>query len=110
VIGAGAWHLAFEAQVSRPKAMSVNIFAQAGVPITTVKDLSPTPPELELFARIKGLVGEEAALLAIPREERKREQRQRLREISAELDRTWARLQERAKQLRLDHDAPATPG
>jgi hypothetical protein len=29
----------------------MNMFAQTGVPPTTVKDLSPLPPELELFAR-----------------------------------------------------------
>lgn len=88
----------------------MNIFAQAGVPVRTVKDLSPIPPELELFARIEGLVGEEAALLAIPREERKRKQRDRLREISAELDRIWDKLQQRAKHLPLDHDSSNTSG
>lgn len=90
--------------------MSMTIFAQAGVPVSTVKDLSPIPPELELFARIEGLVGEEAALLAIPRQERKREQRDRLREISAELDRIWEKLQERATHLRGRHDSPNTSG
>jgi hypothetical protein len=88
----------------------MSIFAQAGVPVRTVKDLSPIPPELELFARIEGLVGEEAALLAIPREERKRKQRDRLREISAELDRIWDKLQQRAKHLPLDHDPSNTSG
>jgi hypothetical protein len=90
--------------------MSMSMFAQAGVPVSTVKDLSPIPPELELFARIEGLVGEEAALLAIPRQERKREQRDRLREISAELDRIWEKLQARATHLRAKHDSPHTPG
>ncbi|MGZ6575845.1 MAG: DUF2630 family protein, partial [Solirubrobacteraceae bacterium] len=79
-------------------------------PVSTVKDLSPIPPELELFARIEGLVGEEAALLAIPRRARKREQRNRLREISAELDRIWEKLQERAAHLRAKHDSPSTSG
>ena len=90
--------------------MSMSIFAQAGVPVSTVKDLSPIPPELELFARIEGLVGEEAALLAIPRQERKREQRDRLREISVELDRIWEKLQERATHLRTKHASPKTSG
>ena len=88
----------------------MDIFAQAGVPATTVKDLSPIPPELELFARIEGLVGEEAALLAIPRQERKREQHDRLREISAELDRIWEKLQERATHLRAKPHSPNTSG
>jgi len=90
--------------------MSMTIFPQAGVPVSTVKDLSPIPPELELFARIEGLVGEEAALLAIPRQERKREQRDRLREISAELDRIWEKLEERATLLRAKHESPNTSG
>jgi hypothetical protein len=90
--------------------MSMTIFAQAGVPVSTVKDLSPIPPDLELFARIEGLVGEEAALLAIPRQERKREQHDRLREISAELDRIFEKLQERATHLRPKHESPNSSG
>jgi hypothetical protein len=89
--------------------MSMTIFAEAGLRLGTAKDLSPIPPELELFARI-GLVGEEAMLLAIPHQERKREQRERLREISAELDRTWEKLRERATRLRSRHDSPNTSG
>jgi hypothetical protein len=81
----------------------VNIFARAGVPPTTVKDLSPIPPELELFARIEGLIGEEAALLAVARESRDREQHDRLRAVSAELDRIWERLRERAERLGREH-------
>jgi hypothetical protein len=88
----------------------MSMFAQAGVPVSVVKDLSPIPSELELFARIEGLVGEEAALLAIPRQERNREQRDRLREISAELDRIWEKLQERASHLRAKHDSPNPSG
>ena len=88
--------------------MSMSMFGQAGVPLSIVKDLSPVLPELELFARIEGLVGEEAALLAIPRQERKPEQRDRLREISAELDRIWEKLQERATRLRAKHESPNT--
>jgi hypothetical protein len=75
--------------------LSMTIFARAGLPIGTVKDLSPIPPELELFARIEGLVGEE---------------RDRLREISAELDRIWEKLQERATRLRTKHDSRNTSG
>jgi hypothetical protein len=71
----------------------MSIFAQAGAPPTKVKDRSPIPPELELFARIEGLVGEEAALLAIPREKRDQKQHERLLTLSAELDRIWERLQ-----------------
>jgi hypothetical protein len=77
----------------------MSIFAQAGVPPSKVKDLSPIPPELELFARIEGLVGEEAALLAIPRENRDRKQHQRLLALSAELDRISERLRKRAEHL-----------
>lgn len=90
--------------------MSMTIFPEADVPVSTLKDLSPIPPELELYARIEGLVGEEARLLAIASHERKREQRDRLREISAELDRIWEKLQERATHLRVRPGSPNTSG
>jgi hypothetical protein len=77
----------------------MSIYAQAGVPPRDPKDLSPIPAELELFARIEGLVGEEAALLAEPLEHRRQEQRERLRAISGELDRIWEKLRERAERL-----------
>ena len=77
----------------------MSIFAQAGVPPEQLKDLSPIPPELELFARIEGLVGEEAALLTIPRERRDQKQHERLQALSAELDRIWERLHKRAEHL-----------
>lgn len=84
----------------------MSIFAQAGVPPTKVKDLSPVPPELELFARIEGLVGEEAALLAIPREKRDQKQHERLLALSAELNPICERLRERAEHLGRDHESP----
>jgi hypothetical protein len=84
----------------------MSIFAQAGVPLTKVKDLSPIPPELELFARIEGLVGEEAVLLAIPRERRDQKQHERLVALSAELDRIWERLRERVERLGRGHESP----
>lgn len=62
------------------------------------EDLAATPPELGLFARIEGLVGEEAALLAIPAHQRDQAQRDRLRAIGEELDRIWERLRERAER------------
>jgi hypothetical protein len=77
----------------------MSLYAQAGVTPDQVKDLSPIPPELHLFARIEGLVGEEAALLMVPLAERKQEQRERLRAIEQELDRIWEKLSERAKRL-----------
>ena len=82
-----------------PTYRGMSIFAQAAVPPKDIKDLSPIPPELELFARIEGLVGEEAVLLAIPLEERKKEQRERLRAISEELDRIWEKLRKRSERL-----------
>jgi hypothetical protein len=80
----------------------MSISAQAGISPRTADDLSPIPYELRLFARIEGLVGEEAALLAIPHEKRRRDQHERLRAISAELDRIWEMLRERTH--RLGHD------
>jgi hypothetical protein len=57
------------------------------------------PAEEGLFARIEGLVGEEAAMLRIPAEERSRRQRERLRAIADELDRAFESLRERARRL-----------
>jgi hypothetical protein len=59
----------------------MSLYAQAGLTPDQVKDLSPVPPELRLFARLEGLVGEEAALLSVPLEQRRQEQRERLRAI-----------------------------
>jgi hypothetical protein len=73
-----------------------------------VKDLSAVPEEIETFARIEGLVGEEAALLSIPRRTRNRAQRERLKAISAELNRIWSRLRERAESLHLDGHSSTT--
>ena len=87
----------------------MSFFAQAGVPPQDVKDLSPIPPELSLFARIEGLVGEEAAILAVAPHERSREQRKRLRAVSAELDRIWETLHERAERIAHGH-ASKRPG
>lgn len=83
----------------------MSIFAQAGVPPSQVKDLSLLPEELELFARIEGLVGQEAVLLAIPHEERDRDQHERLGAVSGELDRIWERLRERADRLGLARES-----
>ena len=82
----------------------MTVFTRAGVPADEIKDLSQIPDELELFARIEGLVGEEAALLTVPRQHRRREQHERLRAISDELDRIWASLRGRAERLGLDSD------
>jgi hypothetical protein len=45
------------------------------------------------------LCGEEAALLAIPADERSKRQRDRLRAITDDLDRAWEKLRERAERL-----------
>ena len=64
-------------------------------------DLTPDQPEVELFARIEGLCGEEAALLSIPADQRSHSQRDRLKAISNELDRAWKLLRQRAERLGL---------
>jgi hypothetical protein len=60
----------------------------------------PDDPELSLFARIEGLVGEEHALLEIPARERTEPQHDRLRSVGDELDRIFEKLRERAERLR----------
>jgi hypothetical protein len=63
------------------------------------KDFEPGSPDLELFAHVEGLVGEEAALLAIPHEDRSQHQHARLRAIGEELDRVFEHLRERAERV-----------
>jgi hypothetical protein len=65
----------------------------------TPEELNPDPAWLDAFARVEGLIGEEAALLKIPARERTAEQHERLRGLGAELDRIWERLRRRAEDL-----------
>ena len=74
-------------------------YGEGAVPPEDVTDLSPIPNELETFARIEGLVGEEAALLEVPAERRKQAEHERLHAVSGELDQIWERLRERAEHL-----------
>jgi hypothetical protein len=64
-------------------------------------------PDVGLFSRVEGLIGEEHALLAIPAQERSEAQHRRLRDIGAELDRVFDRLRERHER-RMPSDRPAT--
>jgi hypothetical protein len=64
-------------------------------------ELNPDPKGVTTFARIEGLINEEAALLLIPANERKREQHERLASIGRELDRLWENLSDRA--VRFEH-------
>jgi hypothetical protein len=57
------------------------------------------PGGVATYARIEGLLGEEAGLLSLAREERREEHRERLGEITEELDQIWERLRERAERL-----------
>jgi hypothetical protein len=59
-------------------------------------DRAEVPAEAGLFARIEGLVGEERALLEIPARKRSEQQKDRLRDLTTELDRIWAALRDRA--------------
>jgi hypothetical protein len=65
----------------------------------TPDDLTADHPDMKLFARIEGLIGEEIALLKIPAKERSADQRDRLHAIGDELDRIFASLRERAERL-----------
>jgi hypothetical protein len=62
------------------------------------KDLSPIRSDLEAYARIEGLVGEENELLEEAEAERKAEHRERLHAIGQELDRAWEALRRRAER------------
>jgi hypothetical protein len=62
------------------------------------RDLSPIPGNLEAYAHIEGLVGEENELLEAAEESRKEEHRERLHAITEELDRAWEALRRRAER------------
>ena len=62
------------------------------------KDLSPSPRDLDAYAHIEGLVGEENELLEEAEEGRKEEHRERLHAITEELDRAWDTLRQRAER------------
>ena len=62
------------------------------------KDLSPIPRDLEVYARVEGLVGEEDELLEGAEGSRKVEHRERLHAITQELDRAWETLRRRAER------------
>ena len=62
------------------------------------EDYVPGSSDLELFAHVEGLTGEESALLAIPHEDRTRHQHERLKAIGEERDRVFGHLRERAER------------
>jgi len=62
-------------------------------------DLLARNPDVSLFARVEGLIGEEDALLLIPALKRNPDERDRLRQIGDELDRIFERLLERSRRL-----------
>jgi hypothetical protein len=62
------------------------------------KDLSPIPHDLEVYAHIEGLVGEENELLEEAEQGHKEEQHERLHAIAEELDRAWETLRRRAER------------
>jgi hypothetical protein len=68
------------------------------------RDLARMPRDLEAYAHIEGLVGEEDELLEQAEESRKEEHRERLHAISQELDRVWETLRRRAER----HGKPGT--
>jgi hypothetical protein len=62
------------------------------------RDLSRIPSDLETYAHIEGLVGEETELLEEAEEDRKEEHRERLHAIKQDLDRAWETLRRRAER------------
>ena len=62
------------------------------------RDLSPVPRDLEVYAHIEGLVGEETELLRDVEEGRKEEHHERLHAVREELDRAWEALRRRAER------------
>jgi Protein of unknown function (DUF2630) len=68
--------------------------------VQTPDDRAELPADLGLFARIEGLVGEEQALLEIPARKRSEEQKDRLRDVTTELDRIAGVLRARAARAK----------
>ena len=62
------------------------------------RELSPIPHDLEAYAHVEGLVGEESELLEAAEEDRKEEHRERLHAIGEDLDRAWETLRRRAER------------
>jgi hypothetical protein len=83
-------------------------FYNQGVPAEDLQDPSHLPSEFDSYAQIEGLAGEETRLLEIAEKDRRPEQHERLRAISAELDRVWERLRDRAD--RLEHSSKHATG
>jgi hypothetical protein len=63
------------------------------------EDFVPGSSDLEVFAHFEGLVGEEAALLAISAKDRSQHHHERLKAIGEELDRVFEKLRQRAEHL-----------
>ena len=62
------------------------------------KDLSPIPRDLEVYAHIEGLVGEENELLDTAEEDRTENHHERLHAIEEQLNRVWDTLRRRAER------------
>jgi Protein of unknown function (DUF2630) len=62
------------------------------------RDISSFPRDLDAYAHIEGLVGEENELLEEAEESRKEEDRKRLHAVREELDRVWETLRRRAER------------
>jgi hypothetical protein len=62
----------------------------------SIDKLPALPEDLELYARVEGLMEAERALLDIPRSNRTDQQHRLLGAISAELDRVFEKLRLRA--------------
>jgi CBS domain containing-hemolysin-like protein len=76
-------------------------------PLGESTDLPPFPRELDEYARLEGLVGEEDLLLEEAEEEHKHERRERLHAISRELDHVWEVLRDRAQRHSTHEDKPS---
>jgi hypothetical protein len=76
----------------------MSAFPGAEPPLAEV-NAAPEPSDVTYFSRVEGLVGEEAALLAVAPDDRTQTQRDRLHAIAADLDRIFDTLRERARRL-----------
>jgi len=56
--------------------------------------------QVDAYAHIEGLCGEEDELLEVAERERTQEQHERLHAIRSELDAVWERLRDRAQRQR----------
>jgi hypothetical protein len=78
---------------------AVHPIADPEIALAVAAREAPIPAGVKAYTQIEGLLGEEASLLELAKEHRREEHRQRLHEVTRELDRIREHLLQRAERL-----------